>query len=78
MNSFKTELFHFSFDANETTPWIRIERLKIADLEYDSDLESFSRLSMFTDRVSDLIEQGRLSKSEGLKAITKAAKWFLA
>jgi competence transcription factor ComK len=74
MNSFKTELFRFSFDANDTKQIVHIERTHFAD----PDIESFFRLSMFTDRVCDLIEQGRLSKSEGLKAITKAAKWFLA
>ena len=82
-NPFKTELFHFSFDANDIKQIVHIERTNYADpdrvINYaDQDRESFFRLSMFTDRVCDLIEQGRLSKSEGLKAITKAAKWFLA
>jgi hypothetical protein len=74
MKIYKTELFKFTFDANDIKQIVHIERTHYAD----PDLESFFRLSMFTDRVCDLIEQGRLSKIEGINAITKATNWFLA
>jgi hypothetical protein len=72
MNAFKTELYKISFDANDITQIVHIERS-----DDETCYQSFLNLNSLVMHISDLYRNGKLSPKETSKIISKSADWML-
>ena len=71
MNSFKTELFRVSFDANDITNIVHIEHLT------SEEYSSFMSLPHLVSHAIELHGSGALSKKEAEKLISRSARHLL-
>ena len=72
MNSFKTEIYKISFDANDISQIVHIEKR-----DDETCYQSFLNLNSLVMHVSDLYRNGKLSSRETSKIISKSADWML-
>ena len=72
MNSFKTEFYKVSFDANDIAQIVHIERR-----DDETCYQSFLNIGSLVAHVSDLHRNDKLSPKETSKIISKSADWML-